>query len=345
MTKSFIGNYFEDFSVGMEINHATPLTLSTGDVSLYRALTGSRFSIYSAATVAKSVGLDGLAVDPLLAFHVVFGKTVPDISLNAVANLGYADGRFLQPVYPGDTLRAVSKVIGVKENSNGKTGVVYVRTTGFNQDDVEVLSYVRWVMVHKKDPATPCPAVVIPELPGSVDPKQLEFERNYEDWDDTLSGASHRYDDYDIGERINHVDGMTVEEAEHQTATRLYQNTAKVHFDGYSQRQSRFGKRLIYGGVVISIARALSFNGLANAQELLAINGGTHAGPLFAGDTVYAWSEVLDKVELSDTAGALRLRLVAVKDQDPGLFALKDDTGKYQDGVCLDFDIWVAIPR
>ncbi|MAV49904.1 MAG: hypothetical protein CME93_02965 [Hyphomonadaceae bacterium] len=345
MTKSFIGNYFEDFSVGMEINHATPLTLSTGDVSLYRALTGSRFSIYSAATVAKSVGLDGLAVDPLLAFHVVFGKTVPDISLNAVANLGYADGRFLQPVYPGDTLRAVSKVIGVKENSNGKTGVVYVRTIGFNQDDIEILSYVRWVMVHKKDPATPCPAVVIPELPGSVDPKQLGFEHNYEDWDDTLSGASHRYDDYDIGERINHVDGMTVEEAEHQTATRLYQNTAKVHFDGYSHRQSRFGKRLIYGGVVISIARALSFNGLANAQELLAINGGTHAGPLFAGDTVYAWSEVLDKVELSDTAGALRLRLVAVKDQDPGLFALKDDTGKYQDGVCLDFDIWVAIPR
>ena len=94
-------------------------------------------------------------IDPLLVFHVVFGKTVPDISLNAVANLGYADGRFLAPVFPGDTLRAVSEVIGVKENSNGKTGVVWVRTTGYNQENEEVLSYVRWVMVNKKDTGKP----------------------------------------------------------------------------------------------------------------------------------------------------------------------------------------------
>ena len=63
----------------------------------------------------------------------VLGKTVPDISLNAIANLGYADGRILRPVEPGDTLRASSEVIGVKENSNGKTGVVWVRTKGANQ--------------------------------------------------------------------------------------------------------------------------------------------------------------------------------------------------------------------
>ena len=138
---------------------------------------------------------------------------------------------------------------------------------------------------------------------------------------------------------------MTVEDAEQQIATRLYQNTAKVHFDAHAQKSSRFGKRLIYGGVVISIARALSFNGLANAAELLAINGGTHAGPLFAGDTIYAWSEVLDKVVLSDTVGALRLRLVAVKDQDPGAFALRGEDGKYAPGVCLDLDYWAAIPR
>ena len=97
--------------------------------------------------------------------------------------------------------------------------------------------------------------------------------------------------------------------------------------------------------MVISIARALSFNGLANAAEMLAINAGTHTGPLFAGDTVYAWSEVLDKADLSDTVGALRLRLVAVKDQDPGAFALRGEDGKYAPGVCLDFDYWAAIPR
>jgi len=345
MTKSFSGYFFEDFHVGMDLPHATPLTLSIGDVSLYRALTGSRFAPYSAETFAQSIGFDRLPIDPLLAFHAVFGKTVPDISLNAVANLGYADGRFLKPVYPGDTLHAVSKVIGVKQNSNGKTGVVYVRTEGFNQHGDVVLSYVRWVMVNKGNLDAPAPETIIPDLPKAVDPATLDFARSYAAWNDTLAGSSHRYEDYLVGEKINHVDGMAVEEAEHQIATRLYQNTAKVHFDAHGQKDSRFGKRLIYGGVVISIARALSFNGLANAAEILAINGGTHTGPLFAGDTVYAWSEVLDKAELNETVGALRLRLVAVKNRDPGTFALRGEDGKYAEGVCLDFDYWAAIPR
>ena len=345
MTKSNPGHFFEDFYVGMTLRHATPLTLSTGDISLYRALTGSRHALYSAETFATANGYDGLPVDPLLAFHVVFGKTVPDISLNAVANLGYADGRFPIPVYPGDTLTAVSEVIGVKQNSNGKTGVVYVRTKGFNQRGEEALSYVRWVMVNKGDLDAPTPDTVIPDLPDAVDPKDLNFNRNYAGWDTVLAGSEHKFNAYEIGEKIDHVDGMTVEEAEHQIATRLYQNTAKVHFDAHAQQSSRFGKRLIYGGVVISIARALSFNGLANAAEIIAINGGTHTGPLFAGDTVYAWSEVLDKAELSDTVGALRLRLVAVKDQDPAAFTLRGENGKYAPGVCLDFDYWAAIPR
>ena len=64
----------------------------------------------------------------------------PDISLNAVANLGYADCRFLKPVFPGDTLSAASEVIGLRENSNRKTGVVYVRSTGRNQHGGTVLT-------------------------------------------------------------------------------------------------------------------------------------------------------------------------------------------------------------
>ena len=112
---------------------------------------------------------------------------------------------------------------------------------------------------------------------------------------------------------------MTVEEAEHAIATRLYQNTAKVHFNQHTEAQGRFGRRLIYGGHVISLARCLSFNGLANAFKIVAINGGRHVAPLFAGDTVYAWSEVLDRFEIP---GANRLRGVAPApggDQGPAL--------------------------
>ncbi|PZO47938.1 MAG: hypothetical protein DCF16_17095 [Alphaproteobacteria bacterium] len=346
MTKSNPGNFLEDFRQGDVINHATPRTLSEADAALNIALTGARHALFSADSFAQVCGLPGAPIDPLLVFHTVFGKTVPDISLNAVANLGYAEGRFLAPVYPGDTLNAVSEVLGVKQNSNGKTGVVTVRTNGFNQVGEPVLTYVRWVMVNKRDesaaitdapPKTPAPLVNANEL---VLPPGLDFSA----YDDTLAGSPYRFEDYEIGEKIDHVDGMTVEEAEHQIATRLYQNTAKVHFDAHGQQNTRFGKRLIYGGVTISIARALSFNGLANAQLMLAINGGRHVGPLFAGDTLYAWSQVLGKEDLGD-AGALRLRLVALKNQPAHAFTDKTDDGAYAEHVVLDFDYWAAIPK
>ncbi len=346
MTKSNPGNFLEDFRQGDVINHATPRTLSEADAALNIALTGARHALFSADSFAQACGFPGASLDPLLVFHTVFGKTVPDISLNAVANLGYAEGRFLAPVYPGDTLNAVSEVLGVKQNSNGKTGVVTVRTTGFNQVGEPVLTYVRWVMVNKRDesaaitdapPKTPAPLVNANEL---VLPPGLDFST----YDNTLAGSPYRFEDYEIGEKIDHVDGMTVEEAEHQIATRLYQNAAKVHFDAHGQQNTRFGRRLIYGGVTISIARALSFNGLANAQLMLAINGGRHVNPLFAGDTLYAWSQVLGKEDLGD-AGALRLRLVALKNQPAHAFTDKTDDGAYAEHVVLDFDYWAAIPK
>jgi 2-methylfumaryl-CoA hydratase len=346
MTKSNPGNFFEDFAPGQSIAHATPRTLTEADAALNIALTGARHALFSADSFAQDCGLPGAPIDPLLVFHTVFGKTVPDISLNAVANLGYAEGRFLAPVYPGDTLSAVSEVIGLKANSNGKTGVVTVRTTGFNQDEEPVLSYVRWVMVNKRDPEAPttdAPPITPKNVVAAnelVLPPGLDFS-NY-NW--TLAGSPHAFEDYDVGEKIDHVDGMTVEEAEHQLATRLYQNTAKVHFDALAQQGSRFGKRLVYGGVVISLARALSFNGLANAQLMLAINGGRHVNPLFAGDTVYAWSEVLAKEDLGEV-GALRLRLVALKNQGAHDFVYKADDGNYAEHVVLDFDYWAAIPK
>src|SRR5271154_3700677 len=130
MSKTATGRFFEDFRVGETLRHATPRTLTTGDASLYSALYGSRFAVQSADTFARAIGYRAAPIDDLLAFHVVFGKTVPDVSINAIANLGYADGRFLRAVYPGETLAARSEVIGLKENSNRQSGVVYVRTKG-----------------------------------------------------------------------------------------------------------------------------------------------------------------------------------------------------------------------
>ena len=343
MTKTNPGRFFEDYHVGQVIAHAVPRTVSGGERALYHALYPARHALYSSDEFARACGLPAAPLDDIAGFHVVFGKTVPDISLNAVANLGYAEGRFLRPVWPGDTLRSESEVIGLKQNSNGKTGVVWVRTRGLNQADETVIEYVRWVMVRKRDLDAPAPETVVPDLAkvmpaeALVVPDGLDFTG----YDFTLAGEPHRWGDYEIGEVIDHVDGVTVEEAEHMMATRLWQNTAKVHFDATNRED---GKRLIYGGHVISMARALSFNGLANAQMIVALNAGAHANPCFSGDTVRAWTEVLDKAETpAPGVGALRLRLVATRDASAAA-GLRSDDGRYLPHVLLDLDIWALIP-
>jgi len=350
MTKTNPGNFFEDFEVGQVIRHATPRTLGQGDAALYLALYGPRFAVQSSDVFAKAIGYADAPLDDLLTFHVVFGKTVPDISLNAIANLGYADCRFLKPVYQGDTLSTSSEVIGLRETSNREAGIVYVRSTGSNQDGETVLDYARWVLVAKRDPSAEVPDAIVPDLPSHVPVGQLGAALpplEVAAYDFAAAGSPYRFDDYEPGERIDHVDGMTIEEAEHQIATRLYQNTAKAHFNAFEQKETRFGRRLIYGGHVISLARALSFNGLANAFHIAAINGGRHVAPSFAGDTIYAWSEVLDAAPLQGRgdAGALRLRLVATKDRPCGDFPYKTDEKTYEEGVLLDLDYWAILPR
>jgi 2-methylfumaryl-CoA hydratase len=204
-------------------------------------------------------------------------------------------------------------------------------------------------MVRKRDESSPAPETVVPELPSvvSVDDLVVPYDLRGAAYDTVLGGSPHLWDDYEVGERIDHVDGMTIEESEHMLATRLYHNTAKVHFNQHVESAGRFGRRIVYGGHVISLARALSYNGLANAVTIAAINGGTHSFPSFAGNTIYAWSEVLDKVELPGRTdlGALRLRTVATKDLGCADFPYRGEDGKYLPNVVLDLDYTVLMPR
>ena len=341
--KTSAGRFFEDYELGEVIRHAIPRTIKMGERALYHALYPARHAVHSSDAFAQSCGLPFSPLDDMITFHTVFGKTVPDISLNAVANLGYAEGRFQTSLWPGDTVTAESTVIGLKQNSNGKNGVVWVRTEGLNQHRETLVSYVRWVMVRKGNLDAPAPATVIPDLAPAVAASDLKIPKglDFTDYDFGLAGAPHRLSDYAIGEQIDHIDRVTIEEAEHMMATRLWQNTAKVHFD---TTQRADGKRLIYGGHVISLVRALSFNGLANAQLVAGINSGAHVNPCFAGDTVAAWSEVVDLAETNAPGvGAIRMRLVAHRAAlDP--FCAKDTDGKYHEDVLLDLDYWALIP-
>jgi 2-methylfumaryl-CoA hydratase len=169
-------------------------------------------------------------------------------------------------------------------------------------------------------------------IPGGLDFSAYDF---------TQAGEPHRLSDYAVGEVIDHVDGVTIEEAEHMMATRLWQNTSKTHFDA-TPREDR--KRLIYGGHVMSMARALSFNGLANAQCIVAINAGATPIPASratpCGPGPRCWTTAR---HLRPGVGAIRLRLVATKDGGE-VGALKGEDGKYLPDVLLDLDYWALMP-
>jgi 2-methylfumaryl-CoA hydratase len=351
--KVFTGRYFEDFRIGEQLLHAVPRTLHGGDISTYISLTGDRHPLAASTDLARSLGFTREVIPDLLVFHIVFGHSVPDVSHNATANLGYADVRFLRPVYPGDTLIASSEVIGLREVSSGEAGVVYVRTRGTNQKGQEVLTFIRWVMVPKREKTAAAGVNQVPQLPAVVMADRLPVPdaMNLQRLPDLAWAMppGDNWDAYQPGERLDHPDAMTIEEADHVQATRLYNNTAQVHFDQLAMASGRFGKRLVYGGHVISIAIALSQNGLGRALRIAAWNGGAHVAPTFAGDTLRAFTEVVEKAEVPGRrdVGALRLRMSAVKNisaaELPRVQPLL--SGTKEPRLVLELDYWALLPR
>ncbi|MAH79057.1 MAG: hypothetical protein CMP41_03895 [Rickettsiales bacterium] len=340
--KNFKSRYFEDYLLDETITHSVPRTITDGDVSVYLATTGSRFALNYSKEFSKALGFESMPVDDILVFHLIFGRTVPDLSLNAIANLGYAGVKFLKPVFIGDTVSAESKIIGLKENSNGKTGTVYVESVGKNQKGEVVLTYFRWLMMRKKSEKSGLTEKVIPQLPNHVPNSEFTYQKdlNLSSWNTNITGSDAFYDDYKEGEEIDHLDGQTIEEAEHQLATRLYQNNARVHFNQHVEEKGRFGKRIIYGGYIISLARAISCNGFANSIKIAAIHSGKHSAPTFAGDTIYAWSKVLEKEKINNNIGSLKVRTLASKNNSNMSFP--DE--KLPDNIVLDIVYSILLP-
>ncbi|MEQ8967807.1 MAG: MaoC family dehydratase [Azospirillaceae bacterium] len=341
--KSRAGRRFEDFTLGQRLVHPIPRTVTAADMALHTALTGTRNLLSHAETVARRLGFAGSPVEDLVVFHVILSRSVPDISHAVIANLGFAGIRFGVPVYPGDTLRAESEVIGLRRTRDGRAGVVWVRTHGTNQDGETVLDFHRWCLVPARDPDAPAPPPVVPEIAHAVPLVAFTVPRgaNFALFDPAETGSDALWDDYAVGERIDHVDGATFEEAEHQLMTRLWQITSRIHADAVFAGAQRHGRRLVYGGHVLALARAISHNGLANALRIAAIHRLDHKGPAFGGDTIYAWSEVTDREELPGRSdlGVLRLTTRATRDRPCGDFPTDDPA------VILEVDYSVLMPR
>jgi 2-methylfumaryl-CoA hydratase len=341
------GFFFEDYTVGDVFRHAVPRTITEGDVSLYIALTGERRPLHCAKPLAIAMGYRACPIDDLLVFHIAFGATVADISYNAIANLGYADVRFLAPVYAGDTIACESEVIGIKPNSSGDSGIVYVRSRARNQEGAEVLTWVRWVMVAARSKLGPT-KLVLPVLADEVPASELRLPEFIKPaaLDPRASGSDRRWQDYQAGMALDHPGGATIGSSEHVAAAHLYQNPARVHFDALAAKKGLHKRRLVYGGHIISLCRALSYFGLENAFAIAAIHGGTHANPTFGSDTIYCRHLVVARDDVPGRAdvGLLRLRMLAVKNIALGAFETPPQSGKH-DSLVLDLDYSVFVPR
>ena len=350
-TIKILGNYFEDFRLNQRFEHGVPRTITGSDATLYLALTGNRYALHCAETIAKQVGFKTTPIDNLLLFNIAFGKTVNDISLNAVANLGYAECMFHHPVYPGDTIMVGSQIIGLRENKSAKTGIVYVHSIATNQQGLQVLSWKRWVMVNKREQSSQFEGELIPTLRNTtkLSPTPLPSQIDFSIWNSNYSDNQFKFDEFNKGNILDHRDGMTINESDHSLATRLYQNNARVHFDQTFMESKETKKRLVYGGHVISIGRTLSYNGLSNAVWITGINAGTHCNPCYSGDTLYAQSVILDKVNLDNQSdfGLLRIQMLIAKNSPfeslDSLYVEKCARRRYSDKVVLDLDYWVVV--
>lgn len=346
MSKINLGRFFEDFSIGQHIVHPLPRSITAGDVSLYIALTGSRYALHSSDGFAQDAGYAKRPIDDLLLFHITFGKSVVDISLNAIANLGYAEVQFMHPVYVGDTVSLSSEIIGLKENSSGNSGIVYVHSSGQNQHGQPILSFKRWVMLKKR--STEVTGInQIPALLDAMPSDQAIYLPIIQQIDTKQSGCDYLWEDYSAGERLDHPEGLTIDATQHTLATNLYQNNAKLHFDQHMMQQGPMRQRLVYGGHIISLCRSIAFNGLGNAMWLHAINAGTHSNPVFAGDTIYCYTLVKDVMQHArKDIGLLRLQSIGLKNMPPtAVVSHRDVDGKYLPQVVLDLDYTVIIPR
>ncbi len=335
MNKGSVQNFFEDFQVGQTFECPTPRVLTNADRVAYIALTGDRTPRYCDAHNH---------IHPLIVFHTVLSQTVQPVSLNAVANLGYAEMTWRQAVHIGDTIRTTATIVGLKENSNQCDGIVYVKTTGRNQWNEVVLEYIRWVMVRKnRENATPyLSAPVIPHFLPTLAPERLTLHSPDQCYHQ-VTGGRFFFDDYHVGERIVHPGSALITESDHLSFTRLYQNTARLHFEAVRPHPAP----VVFGGYTMSIAYALAFAGMENRLGLVAINSGAHPNPVYAGDRLSCSTEVIDKVDANPIAGLLRLRLIVLKNRsvEPPFEVGRNTPVKptYESSIVLDLDYWEPV--
>ena len=313
------GRYLDELEPGQVFEHPRGFTFTTTNMLEFARTFMQANPLYLNSQYAREVGFPDLLASPQMVFNVTLSLGVQNDSEKAIANLGYYQVQFLRPVYPGDTLRAFTKVLERKDRGPDKPGITLIRTVGVNQNDAVVLQYDRKIMVGWRGdrlPTTPAPKVTV-EFPGDRS-GLVELPLTGGKVAPGLAGPNTYFEDFAPGDIIVHANGRTITE-EHMALTYAVGNSHPLHFDrifssALSGKMS--GEPIVYGGLVFAWLEGLASRDVSeHAVWELGFTEGYHTQPAFAGDTIGALSRILAVEDIPGVAayGLVTLQLIGVK--------------------------------
>jgi 2-methylfumaryl-CoA hydratase len=306
--RKLTGNFLEDFEPGQVFRHKGGKTVTEGLFSTFTEFAMTSNPLAKNLRYARTYGYKGMPLPPGVTMLVAFSQTVEDVSENARANLEYIDMRFGAPVYVGDTIEVETRVLGVRPSSSRPNlGIVHVQSTARKNigslDESIVMTWQRKVQVYKRDEDADLHA-------GEIEPDRIECDLWIPDYEPErdykalahLSGPDSYFEDFEPGTRIEHSRGRTMTD-EHIHLTAILDNTSQVHCNQHmidlNPKQYVGGQLIIFGGIPFVLCLGLSSPDVGdNALGDIAYATGRHTAPLFAGDTVFAATEILGKRDL-----------------------------------------------
>lgn len=310
------GNFLEDFEIGQVFRHKGGKTVNAGLFNAFTEFNMTTNPLTKNSEYCRFLGFDDLVAPPGLVMNVVFSQTVEDISENARANLEYINMRFGAPVYIGDTLEAETTIVGIKPSSkDNDRGVVHVSTVGRKQDGSVVIAFERKVQIWKDNVDAPVEAAEMENKPQVECTPMLPAYDSSKDYASRahLSNTDTYFEDFTAGDVYEHSRGRVMTD-EHIALTAQLDNTSQVHCNQHliDQNPKKYigGRLIIYGGIPFNLCLGISCPDIGdNALADVVYTTGRHVGPLFAGDTVFASTEIR---ETRDYPGREDLGLLAV---------------------------------
>lgn len=312
------GPYFEELSVGDVYDEAPAMTLDDGLAAVHRSIVGDRMKLPLDTELSRLVtGRDRPLAHPALAWNVSIGQSTL-VTQNVVANLFYRALVFHRLPSLGDTLRTVTEVVGLRQNSRkpGRTatGLAALRVTTVDQRGDLVLDFWRCAMLPlldqdldtgRRDSFDDLGEEVAEQAFGrAVDGWRIdEFRRQ-------VRGP--HSDSLAVGQRIQVSGGDVVSSA--PELARLTLNVAEIHHDNGASPDGR----LVYGGHTIAVALSQATRALPNLVAVTGWHGCDHTGPVREGDTLHSTVEVERLVPAQGAGTLAHLRSVVHAHRRPG---------------------------